>query len=69
MPVYPGAQDLHLPAVEHARHTKHEAGEALRIAGFLVSGVSGEMRWPLRYTDHRRRVIQFQNKAFILRVD
>jgi len=26
MPVYPGAQDLHLQAVDHARHTKNKEG-------------------------------------------
>jgi hypothetical protein len=28
MPVYPGAQDLHLQAVEHARRTKEKSSGA-----------------------------------------
>lgn len=49
--------------------SKYEAGDVLCVAGFLVSGVSGEKKWCLSYTRHRRRVIQFQNEALILRVD
>jgi hypothetical protein len=29
MPVYPGAQDLHLQAVEHARRTKANGAETI----------------------------------------
>jgi hypothetical protein len=56
MPVYPGAQDFHLQAVEHARHTKKEQG------GLKAALLSGEMIRKLSNT-HTARGDSFESDA------